>query len=426
MQSKSINIFLAAASDSNDLVQIVNEEVEHINRMLLARRNLSIKIDYWQNVPAAMGNAESRILAELDLSQYDLFLEIFRFYYGKPTGNINPDTCAPYKSGMEEEFYSAYRKWKERGTPEIVILKSEEPIPRAIIGSHENFAALDAFFAEFSGTGKHPGLYNTFSSTSQFRDVVRRNIVMRIFDYISDHQNICDRDGFFPSIYDNGFTDFFCSGENERRNAAKIAEISTSRKVSLFARSGVSFVGYLGPFYPHIVKALDAGMLFHILIQNPFSMPAIYGTLIPQEKRFSQIFLSYTKGRISAQELFSSYLETHWINDRFTPSINHYRILKKKYPKQVELRLSDMDCSTTLLLTDKSVFFKPAINAADDGRRKPPLFEIEASCDSDLYKFSNMEFSKQWSLGISLKYFEKKQAILQQQLINTLANRQGT
>lgn len=45
MQSKTINIFLAAASDSNELLQIVKGEIDDVNRMLLAKRNLTIKIE---------------------------------------------------------------------------------------------------------------------------------------------------------------------------------------------------------------------------------------------------------------------------------------------------------------------------------------------------------------------------------------------
>lgn len=106
-----IKIFLATASDAKDLLEIAKKEIKAIND-IYPRLNIKI-LDWGNSVVSSMGNPETEILKQMPIQETDFFIQIFRFKYGEPTGNLNPATKRAFQSGMEEEFFYAYEYWKK-------------------------------------------------------------------------------------------------------------------------------------------------------------------------------------------------------------------------------------------------------------------------------------------------------------------------
>ena len=73
--------------------------------------------------------------------------------------------------------------------------------------------------------------------------------------------------------------------------------------LKLQSNSGYSFIGKGTIHNPAIRKALDRGMVFHIIMQNPWSINAVYLALkrddFPNKQRYNQ----YLHHKLNADEI---------------------------------------------------------------------------------------------------------------------------
>ena len=310
MADRIIHIFFAYTEDASSLQSIAHHEIELINSWFSTKVPIHLKLRDWKhNCVSNMGNPEKSVLTQMPIAESDIFVAVFRFNYGTPTGNCNPKTGIPYKSGMEEEFYTAYNCWEENKKPDIIIMKSEEDVPRKNLSSRGNFEEIDAFFAEFRAEGKHPGLYNTFKDENDFAELFRRNIMSRIVAILNSTS-----DGNKPQIgsyYKQlGLLDLFLDTQNNERNSHKTSQIKCTKRLRLHARSCYSFISRLGSFYAEIYSALENGMTFHVIMQNPWSLNAIYAAR--SDDNFRKKFTAYQKRQLNAEDLLDAFEHSHW------------------------------------------------------------------------------------------------------------------
>lgn len=404
MADRIIHIFIASASDSVELVEIARREIEIINNVFSTKIPISLKVHNWKNVACSgMGNPENRVLEQMSITDSNIFVEIFRFRFGSPTGNINADTGVAYKSGMEEEFDIAYKCWENNSTPDIIVLKSEEDIPRANLLDFESLKDIDNFFEGFKAEGQHPGLYNVFKDVSDFREVFRRNILVRVVELIQKPQE--DGEANVGTYYQKiGLLNLFLEEHNNERNSCKSNQINRTGTLRLHARTGYSFISRLGQFNANINKALQRGVKFQMIMQNPWSLNAFYAAR--SEKEFKKQFSLYQAGKITTDDILRAFENSHWYKERYLTSIKGYDQLKKAYGRKIELRVSDMDLSNSILLTDDELFFEPYLNNINIGQRNIPLFELRASKSAELYKDAERDFNDLWSS--SCKYSDFK------------------
>ncbi len=349
-----------------------------------------------------------------------MFIEVFRYSYGSPTKNINPETGKEYQSGMEEEFYTAYAYWKEHQKPEVIILRSEEPIPRAHLTALKDYEKLVSFFSDFSGGKEHPGLYNTFDSEQTFREVFRRNVLSYIFRVFKKDINLSIDYNKWSTISDCGYSNLYLNQTNQERNQSKQEQIRETTMLRLRARSGYSFINKLGCFHADITEALEHGMKFRIILQNPFSVNAFYAAMSPEAFPSAAKYKEYKNRAIPFSELMDIYKSGHWYSDRFMVCLKNYSELKKAVGKNIELRLSDIDCSTSILISDKKLFWEPYLNSIRVGRRNLALFEIEALSTSNLYEEASRDFDLSWQFSLSFTEFGRKKKDLEERLIQYL------
>lgn len=409
---KIVNIFFASASDSRELLTIAHDEINTIKRIIPSDIQLVLKD--WKNCTvSAMGNPEEEILKQMPLDSFNYFVGVFRFKYGEPTGHINPKTNTPFKSGLEEEFIKAYRLWEQRGIPDIMIFKSEEPVPREYC---DEIKEIERFFDEFKHNGEHRGLYNTFSSPSDFAIKFRMNLLHRIIRLLSE-SNSYERKKYVGKVK-RGFIDIFIDGESDQRNAVKQKEIRSTKLMRLQANSGYSFIGMGGIHNPFVRQSLEAGMKFHIIMQNPWSANALYLALTSKDFASKQEYNRYIKHQLPADDIIEIYKNSQWRNNRFQLCMNSYQSLRREYNNRIELRVSDRDLSTSILLTDNFVMVEPYCQTVNAANRSIPLFEVQMSKDSLVYKDLDLHFEEMWRSAYRYSTFKKNE----QFFINRLKN----
>ena len=173
------------------MLKIAKREVEIIN---LAFHGIAQCIIHeWKSgTVSRMGNPEEQILKQMPIEHSNCFISVFRFRYGSPSGNIDPAPGQKYKSGMEEEFLTAYRSWKVHKRPEIMVFKSIEPVPPVHLKDTSQ-KDLDSFFKEFSSDGQHPGLYKEYDSENSFREVFLQSILFYVLKAIEEPSHLRNR-----------------------------------------------------------------------------------------------------------------------------------------------------------------------------------------------------------------------------------------
>lgn len=396
-----IKIFLATASDAKDLLEIAKKEIKAIND-IYPRLNIKI-LDWGNSAVSSMGNPETEILKQMPIQETDFFIQIFRFKYGEPTGNLNPATKRAFQSGMEEEFFYAYEYWKKNQKPQIMIFKSEENVPRNIALEYKQIVATEEFFKEFRAEGEHPGLYNTYSSVDEFTTKFKKNLLAAIFKILE--KDVPDDYERFRKKKDYGLVNVFFDMDNEARNSIKRHEISKTGELKIQAKSCYSFVGRSSLYSSSVHKALKNGMKLRLIMQNPWSLNALYSALNENDFPDKRTYEQYLKHELAAEEIICIYENSHWKKAKFQVSLDGYKELKNKYKAKVDLRILDNDLSDSIFLSDNYLMLEPYFNTAEFEKKAISLFEVQLTKDSDLYKETSEFFETQWKAGYRYKYF---------------------
>ncbi len=413
MPSKVINIFFAYASDSNELLSIAKKEIEIINRAIGG--DIQFNIQEWKtNTISKMGNPEEKILEQMPIDQSNYFIGLFRFKYGKPTGHTNPDTGKLYQSGMEEEFFTAYRLWEKHKRPEILVFKSTEDIPREIAMENDNLRAMDKFFKDFSADGKHPGIYKEYRTKEKFGELFRQSILTCIFkEFENNSQNQC----FSSNI--------FFDAESATRNEIKQREMQRTSSLKLQAKTGYTFLVPKAVHGALMRRGLEQGMKVQIIIQNPWSINAMLTLLRQDDFQSKKDYLSYLKNQLPVDELMDIYSSSHWMTARLAVCIKSYENLKRKYGKLIELRLSNRDLSNSILLTDRYLFFEPYFGILEKDNKDISVFEVQVDKNNSLYAEANSYFTKMWQFSYTFTFYKKNESIFEENLKNYLRKAGG-
>lgn len=406
MQRQIINIFFAYADDSDELLGIAKRELEIINRSLNGKAEFRIK-EWITGTISSMGNPEENILEQMPIEHSNYFVSLFRFKYGSPTGNTNPDTGKAYRSGMEEEFFVAYRLWKKYNRPEIMVFRSTEDIPRKYASEYGSLKAMEDFFKEFSSGGKHPGLYKAYGTKEQFGEIFRQSILTHIL-----------KDSTKTPTSQSGFTNIFFDTDNQTRNAAKQHELQNTSILKLQANTGYSFLAPMGAHSNLISKGLDRGTKVRIIIQNPWSVNALLTLLRKDDFGREKDYNDYLKNQLPFNKLIEIYSASQWLNTRLSVCLKRYHLLKKSYGGLIELRLSNRDLSNSILLTDHYLFFEPYFGILKTDNKDISVFEVQIARESILYKDTDSYFENLWKTSYTYNFYKNNEPMFQEQLRN--------
>lgn len=404
MLPKVINVFFAYASDSYDLLAAAKREIDIINQSNNGDFYFSIR--EWKSCTVGgLGNPEQCILEQMPIKDCEYFVWVFRFKFGRPTGNKDPITGQEYRSGMEEEFYTAYRYWKEYKNIKVLIFKSEEPVPRDLASDYNDSKVVENFFEDFSPKGTHPGLYKGFKSVSEFGEQFRQGILTHTF---SDLKKKFEAAKSFSTIY--------FDGENVERNRAKQKDMESTSTLRLQANSGFSFLVPRTAHSALLRKGLDRGMRVKIIIPNPWSANAVRTLLRKADFKRAQDYQKYLNGQLDVETLMNVYCNSQWRRERLMPCIQNYLELRKKYGSKIELHLSEKDLSNSILLTDQHLFFEPFFNTPEMDKRDISIFEVQLPVESTLYKDTSVYFEDLWKASYTYNFYKKNEATFKKRL----------
>ena len=393
MKRKNINIVFAYANDSIEFVQGVEDQIKYLNR-IFNEQEIYINLKKWDNVLSRAGKPESIVLEELKIPDADIFIDLFRFSFGKPTGMEREDGYK-YLSGLEQEFEIAYkaRLKNKKHRPEILLYRSEEDVPQSYLkDAYDSMDSMNTFFGECESNGKHEIMYKSFSSKEEFYKMITEDL-LRV---------ILSENNLLQSCQ-NHYTDIYFADRNDERNKNKHSRLTSTTKIRLSAKSCYSFLNQQGRFYSEFTDLLENKVNIRVIMQNPYSFNAIVSAV-----GYNTLKLFHNK-KITADQLLQEYHNSNWYKQRFMGSLEGYDNLYRTHRKvkNICLKLTAMDLSTSILLTDTTVFFEPYLSSIEVGKKALSIFEVEAAEGTELYKDSSKDFEDIWK-NCSISYSEYK------------------
>jgi len=169
-----VRIFVASPIDVLDERNRLTHVVEQLNRGLADQLRLTIELLRWEtHVTPDIGRPQSVVFDQLPPAEWDIFIGILWMRFGSDTGEIDPDTKQPYRSGTEEEFKAAYREryTSNSGWPKVMFYRSIRP-PTNALQIPAQFDLVRNFFDGFDPAGPHPGLIQHYDQPEEFERFV--------------------------------------------------------------------------------------------------------------------------------------------------------------------------------------------------------------------------------------------------------------
>jgi len=198
-QPKKMRIFVASPSDVADERAKIATVVKSLKR-LADQYDVILKILDWRQVVPDMGRSQQIIFDQLKPDTWDVFIGILWHRFGTPPGSLDPQRQKEYLSGTEEEFYVAYRLWRQYGRPRIMMYRCSRAIPPDKLDP-EQFKRVQEFFAQFDAIkGETPGLYQTFDSTESFEHLLHDNLMELLISYDSETRQASESKSSVPAL----------------------------------------------------------------------------------------------------------------------------------------------------------------------------------------------------------------------------------
>jgi hypothetical protein len=178
-----VRVFVASPGDVLDERRRLARVVEQLNRGLADWLGLTLELLRWEtHVAPDTGRPQRVVFDQLPPEDWDIFVGIIWLRFGSDTGDTDPDTGQPYRSGTEEEFKAAYRRRQESttGWPKVMFYRCiRNPENVLYFDDPENaaqFARVQEFFGGFAPAGPHPGLVHTYTQPEEFERTVREHL----------------------------------------------------------------------------------------------------------------------------------------------------------------------------------------------------------------------------------------------------------
>lgn len=195
-----IRVFVASPGDVNDARDVVKEVVDELNNTWGRRGGLTLQMLDWRtHVTPWLGKPpEKVVLQQIPVDTWDLFVAIFWSRMGTPTGNINPKTSEPFKSGTEEEFTLAYHWNQTNNTPKLLLYRCMADVKVSV--DPEQLKLVQDFFKQFLHVGRYFGFYQEYQNLNEFRKLIQRHLTDSLFDYQEGVKPVSKASGFISGL----------------------------------------------------------------------------------------------------------------------------------------------------------------------------------------------------------------------------------
>lgn len=178
---RKIRIFIASPSDVTPERDRLRKVVEELDQTRGDELGIVLRTLDWRDLPPGMGRPQQLVFNNFPPETWDIFVGILWSRFGAPSGANAPDAGRPFSSGTEEEFWSAYRLWRETGRPQMQIYRCVRNIPYKKIDP-DQLSKVQKFFSEFAPGGAYPGLLKDFTTTNDFETNARLGLTALLRD----------------------------------------------------------------------------------------------------------------------------------------------------------------------------------------------------------------------------------------------------
>ena len=179
---KKLRIFVASPSD-------VASERAKVETVIAALKPLAdcigvvLEICDWREAVPDMGRPQQVIFEQLKPTSWDVFMGILWHRFGTPPAAADAQRQREYLSGTEEEFWTAYRLWKEFERPQIWMYRCTRQVDLNSIDL-DQAKLVKKFFDEFDAVkGEHPGLYQLYDSIEAFEKLLLDHLQKLLIDF---------------------------------------------------------------------------------------------------------------------------------------------------------------------------------------------------------------------------------------------------
>ncbi len=202
-RSSIIKVFVSSPSDVKDARGVLEAVIKELNAIWSPKTGLMLQLlDWHENVTPWLGKPpEATLLLQLPVDTWDLFIGIMWSRFGTPTGNIDPITGKPYRSGTEEEFILAYRCNQQRGFPKLLFYRCAMPVnPQAV--DLKQLGLVQEFFKQFEQEGLYSGYPTPYENLDDFRRQATRHLTTALMEIQEGHRPVTPVIGLTGGIKD--------------------------------------------------------------------------------------------------------------------------------------------------------------------------------------------------------------------------------
>ena len=159
-----IQIFLASPSDVNDERKVVRDIINELNKTTSPALDVVIRLKCWEDmVPGVGKSAQQVVLDQADMESADAFIAVLWNRFGTPSSQAD--------SGTEEEFNLAYKSWKQRRVPHIMLYFCKRP---SDLGKDELEQKRQVL--TFKDKVRKHAFFKEYESIEEFRSTLREDL----------------------------------------------------------------------------------------------------------------------------------------------------------------------------------------------------------------------------------------------------------
>ena len=169
-------VFVASPSDLKEERILIEEIVDDLNLSTFYNSGIKVELKKWETHANPSIGTYTQEVINSDINQdYDVFIGLFWGKFGSPTKN--------FKSGTEEEFELAYKKYKENPSAlKIMFYFKQTPIAIDQI----DIKSIELIRKFKSELGEKGALYWEYSQNEEFQKLLRIQLTRKIQEL---HQN---------------------------------------------------------------------------------------------------------------------------------------------------------------------------------------------------------------------------------------------
>jgi hypothetical protein len=178
---KVAKVFISCPGDLAAERGVVNQALDALNHdPEFAGRVELVSYAYENIVPARSGMGAQDVVNSYMLRPEDAHLLICLLWrrMGTPLAHvINPTTNAPYQSGTEYEYLTAYAATQTKPTPLLLLYRCQRDAPEpATEEGQQQRARVNAFFQRFEAGGDLRGLVGHFTDEDDLQATIQRDV----------------------------------------------------------------------------------------------------------------------------------------------------------------------------------------------------------------------------------------------------------